>query len=526
MPFSQTMPYQTFFDYKKKLVLKYAKDKSIDKFALPWDKSDEKAGYRFLNHNNFLSALREDFNHLESIVKQQRNTENAAIIDEAKYLYVHFANLLLQNEKFYNKPDQIKRYQAEVLSMGGESISPKDASRFNELLNNFSDYIGLPYFSETVFTGLGLLHMYRISCTFSRLVWKQMLINNQTLDLPRGVFNILSFAVLGARGLYHSFLGFIHIFFPNNAEKGISAQERWEIERDKRYGPWVNDFLWSGANGVTNFAPIFHIPNPLAAAMLVGFLLFDIYWLKYQWEMAEKGYKAKKKQYEKELKDNRLPFASRERASMQLKNLELQRYTTNAKFAFCLAAALLIVSSFALTIVFASPIGFIIGYFGCVVSTAMYLTNGDFGNFMGARHKALIEQSPNTKAQAKVLQDKFITSILKNSFMPILIMGVFAVNWPGAILLGVLFIGYEYIAPSNLKDETLMPVIITGLCVFSWQTALLVTASYMLYKINNPKVETKGKLFFSPDKAINTHNQQREPNIGLQHLKAVEAFGN
>jgi len=489
--------YQRFSDYKKNLITRYEKNDPLDQFSLPWDNEKtglrDREGYAFLNRNEFLPALVEDFNQLEPILSLPEGGDNDELIALARYLYGHYANLLLSNETFYNKPDEIIRYQAIVTKMGG--LTPNQKSKFNQLMDELGESIGVPYFSNKLLSLLGLGNAYRLSIVFSRLSWKDAWllsralgildqfdninghhINIGILDAPTDLFNGASVGIFLAKFLVHLSLANIHTNFPTYAEEGLSKKERWDLEVEKRYVAWVNDGLWALVNLLTNYAWFFHIPGPLAGALLAIFLGFDIYWLIHVLGVAEKAYFAKEAEYNSESQNLEFSPTSIRLIALQLKNLKNQRYEIKAKLFFCVAAGFVLAASFSLTLIFATPLAFIIGYLGCVLGAAMYITHGKFGAYARAR----LENSKSETCQDA--WDSFVKSILKTTLIPILIVGAFTINWPGAILLTVLYFGYEFAAPESLKQNEVMPFVIASVCLVSWQAALLLTAFYIVYQ--------------------------------------------
>ncbi len=180
--------------------------------------------------------------------------------------------------------------------------------------------------------------------------------------------------------------------------------------------------------------------------------------------------------------DGQLSFAR-----LRLRDLECRRSDTRATYIFCVAAAILLVASFALFLAFmASPLAAPLCFFGCAFAVAMYINCGKVGAVARARHERNLSlDNPNTgksldeskffvtldvaegsKAEAikaeyqKARQKAYYAKIksLALGFTEVLLISavliaLYAINWPAALALTLTYIVVKSIDFKKAKSK-------------------------------------------------------------------------
>jgi hypothetical protein len=281
------------------------------------------------------------------------------------------------------------------------------------------------------------------------------------INATANVFNVLSVGVFVARFIINAGLLIKHTFFPTDEERALSAKARFYQELSLRHCQMLNDVVWGSINLLTNYSYFFHISAPVANGLTIGFLCFDAALLLYRHRLAEKEYLYKKAQYLGEKKNHEALMNGVSLSIEDMKNHqkhcnmldeqleELERHwkATSATFLFNVAAAVLLFCGFSASLLLgsvAAPICFLI----CTIAVAMYLSDGVYKKY---KEKSLLLQkqeldngdTSHALLELQSARNDFIISMLKNIIVPMLIVTVFAVCWEAALLLTVIYVGYE-----------------------------------------------------------------------------------
>jgi len=336
---------------------------------------------------------------------------------------------------------------------------------------------------DILIQSLGIINLYRVMIVFCRLSWKNFWLFGQAagwldymgnistfhidiaiMDAPTSIFNLLSVFLFMARFLIDSAMIVRHVFFPTDAERGISWQERFRIEWAKRYTRIVNDIAWMIFNALTNYAIYFHISVPVAGWLLAGFLFFDVGFLAYRLFHLEKDCDEKEQQLralqtgEGENSDQSLQTMM----TLQLDQLHYRRAALRGEFGFYIGAALLFAASYILVLSLSAPLALPVCFLGCVLAMAMYLSGESFGMVIRAQAEyqhVLGQDGSSVERQAeKALAVReawlhFAFTLTENIVIPVLIIGLFTINWPAAIALTVLYIAYKQIDFKKKADD-------------------------------------------------------------------------
>ncbi|AHE68473.1 hypothetical protein [Legionella oakridgensis] len=426
--------------------------------------------YEFLSKNQLL--IEQEFNQLFASLK--KNPKHR----EAFWLYCYYCSLMLQSYyQGYGKFDQAEKYHKlseEIAYFYEQGVFP-DAPTVQSWQNQFSKDLGelastLKHASK-IRSWVSFTNITRLQIVFSRLTLKQSLAIIQgssflekldeilgrhtdidgmlsTLDKPAAVLNVLSVGVFAARFVINIGLILKHTFVPSEAEKSLSLKERFAKELGKRHCDLLNDMVWATVNGLTNYAKYFNISAPVANWVTAGFLLFDVSLLVYRRWLAEQEYLLKKEQYLQEKAQHADDDKRCQLLDEQLAELEIHWQASNASYWFNISAAILLMTGFSAYLLLASPVAAPACFFACVLAVAMYLSADMYGKYH--EKSMLLQRAEQTGGDvslaAREMQEArsaFMVSMVKNTMMPLLIMATFAVSWPAAIVLTVLFIGYE-----------------------------------------------------------------------------------
>lgn len=429
----------------------------------------------------------------------ERNKDAREKLSQSYLLCLNHACLMTMHARGYgyNPNKEVKSYLDDIhfLCLSYKQIVPAEEIKTmsQKLLEDLSDFASTPEHLSKIKSWVGFANAHRLLLVFSRISWQQSItlarqldwfnqledmglyFNLERINYPNHLFNILSVGLFAIRFLMNAAMVIKHTFFPSKAEQGLTADQRFWQELEKRHWVMVNDLIWAIINGLSNFAPYLNIAAPTANWLLAGFLVFDVLWMGWRYYVEEQAYFAKKKQYDAEIieleeeiqqyldeinqNDLEPDKGQALRAQMQqlenqiytlneqLEQLEIHRYGTNWETLFNVAAALLLMVGFSASLIFMTPILIPICFLLCNMAIAMYLSADKFGAYMKADlvYKKDVEHErlcASTQATQEAW-DIFVMSMVKNTVMPVIIMGLFAVCWPAALTLTLVYIAYE-----------------------------------------------------------------------------------
>ncbi|MDA9271806.1 hypothetical protein N9Q05_00260 [bacterium] len=413
---------------------------------------------------NHLTAILDDLEKKPSCIMSQdtiakRDEERQQVRARCHY----FAQQLIVRARVYHGPHstEAQKYQKKINELMGEKPPSDDPTYMNTAM--LRDW-------------LGFLNVYRLHIVFSRLTWKQIWllgrafnwldksdklggvlpINIGMMDAPTAVFNVLSITFFASRFMVNFAMILKHTVAPEGEEENVPRAERFWREVKKRHWIMVNDLIWAIVNGLTNYAFYFNILSSTAGWILAAFLVFDLLWLVYRVYLEEQNYFSMKERYDHELSlitdESSIDWILLKKQLLQLSN---NRYETNSTLYFAMGAAFLIMASFAAALLITSPLALPICFFFCTVAVSMYMSSGKFGTYMKERMICNRDQT-DPKAQSEALSN-FVWTMVKSTLMPLIIIGLFTISWQAAIVMTVLYIGYELsngikAAPEEVKS--------------------------------------------------------------------------
>ncbi|GGI86969.1 hypothetical protein [Legionella impletisoli] len=423
----------------------------------------------------YLSDIEQDFNDLFNALQQ--NGENR----DKFWYYCYYCALILQfYYKAYGKKELTEKYKqlAEEISTRYEDqkfAKPTLASESylntlgKQLASDLSALAKTPLHSSKIKDMAALANITRMQIVFSRIFLQQTLIVLKEseligkligrrgaidgmlnmLDKPTGVFNVLSVGLFAIRFTMNVGTLLKHTFFPNTEEAKLPMAERFRKEFNKRHCEMLNDLVWGTVNGLTNYAHYFKISASAAGWTMAAFLVFDVALLMYRRRLAEEDYFNRRAQYIQELENYKDDPDHQAVIFEQMDLLDIRWQATNATFWFNITAAILLMGGFSAALMLASPVAVPVSFFVCCFAIAMYVSGDMYGKY---KEKALVYEYKEEKALAtkddiaavKNAWSDFIIHMAKSAIVPMVIMGVFAVSWPAALALAVLYIGYEF----------------------------------------------------------------------------------
>lgn len=468
-----------------------------------------KHDFRFLSNNRF--CMEQEFSQLYAALNYEGDER------EEYWLYCYYCCVMLERyySKYgYDKPEKAKEYRKlardisyrcdykkshkEKANQDGyfKTLGKKITTDVNSLLST-------PLHTSQIRDWLGFGNIYRLVFVFSRLaVRESLLLMNElrwfaileqwlgrkldidgmvsTINSPAPIFNALSLVFFASRLLLNLGVMLKHVFAPTEQEKLLSKTERFRIEVSRRHCVMLNDFVWLVINGLSNYAAVFHIPGPVAVGLTAGFLFFDVSLLIYRRYLAKKEYLLKKAQYisdqkfyDEEFNAGRISketyFNHCKLLEEQQKQLKISWDAMNSNLLCQVTAAVLLMTGFSAALIFATPVGVTVGFIICSIAAATYLSSDLYGayqekvKFLQQCQLENIQGEKLTAAEVQVskARNAFILAMVKNTIMPALIVTMFAINWPAAILLTVLYMAYEsgyFKLPKKEKKPELLPL--------------------------------------------------------------------
>jgi hypothetical protein len=235
--------------------------------------------------------------------------------------------------------------------------------------------------------------------------------------------------------------------------------ERFLQELYKRHCNFANDLLWATINFLTNFNQVVGISGPVAIYLTSIFLCFDIGMALYKCQLAKTEFLVKKAQYLEEIAQYSDPaqckgMTAEQRLAhitllnKQLMELELNWKTKQATFYFVAAAAALLAIGFTAATLLSPPLIAAGMFFVSLVGVAMYLSTDQYAAY---QNKSLrLEQAQLTGEHLAVAlkeyqaaRNAFAFAMAKNTVVPLVLITTYAICWPAALALTVLYLGYE-----------------------------------------------------------------------------------
>ena len=463
--------------------------------------------YQFTAPNKTL--IEEEFNQLFTSLKSNKKRSKEF------WLYCYYCSILLQSyHEDYGQKGKANEYKKirrqiwrHIKNKTPESTTKAEDGFFTWLGKKIAAEIGelatLPASMSQMRDKVGFFNLLRIYWFFCRSVLTntfQMLSLFQMFPPEADVDVILESLKTGADALRGLSVGFfavrfimnaltlmLHAFLPRKGEDELKDwKKRLSLEIYKRHPDFINDSMWLVVNGLTNnILPWMHsklniltIPSAYAGPIVAAFMFADFLVILWRRRLAQQEYLTKKAQYEQELKacleklqDEHLgakekTFYDQQRCLLedQIKELDINWQAKEATFLFNASAALLLTISFSGALFFTSFIMVTVCYLACMVAVAMYLSGGAYNDYKESQlhyQQALADGDGQAITLAykryQELRNEFIFTLAKNIIMPSLMITMFAVCWQAALVITVLYIGYELWRAYRKNQNKLAP---------------------------------------------------------------------
>lgn len=271
------------------------------------------------------------------------------------------------------------------------------------------------------------------------------------LNTPNDFLNILSVAFFGIRLVIDVIMLAKHTISDETPTLNqTDAWQRFCAELDKRSCNITNCIVWGGVNAATNYSSFFGIPVQFAMPIVAGVLIFDLSLALVLWRREDQSYqRALTGLTEKimPLEDKLNSLTTSEKEYLKVLNMELhvlkeKRIVSNEVFKFNSLAALLMVSSFSVSLLVAPPLAILACYIVCCFSLSLYSCaapgEGDYAKYLTASRNLAYAQSQNgqfTALELQALADKSNQAythlqavILERALVPLVLLALLAIN--------------------------------------------------------------------------------------------------
>jgi hypothetical protein len=132
----------------------------------------------------------------------------------------------------------------------------------------------------------------------------------------------------------------------------------------------------------------------------------------------------------------------------QLKSLEIEWNTKESAHYFFASGAVLLMLGFSASLVISSPALVVACFFTCTLGVAIYLSTDAYSQYK--EKQLLLDQAKTDEInhdivlqEYQIARRDFIVTMVKNAVIPSLLITMFAIYWPAAVVLTALYAGYE-----------------------------------------------------------------------------------
>lgn len=423
----------------------------------------KKQNYRFL-----IQKYREIEQDFQNLFQHTKDTK-----DDKTLLYnIYCSASLLQYYKQYNKPDKIETYR-NILDGLLKQMNSNNSETLKELVQQSTR----PKYSPGVMTSttsiqqvVGLANVMRMEILLGKFLVSssleighathlldglELLLNTRldvsALNQLNMLFNSLSVLVFFVRLSINTALACKHMFETDGDNSAVPFTELFQNEFQRRYWLATNDIVWGVVNGLCNFSSHFGISAVTSNTVMVVFMCFDIAWLLQKLYIDYSNFCTIGERYASEKKDG-LPADIMDK---QLQQLQHDWQVNLAKTQINLTAATLLASGYYAATTITTPLAIPVAFFVATVAISLYLSAEAYGQWVDAELNVKEASVPNEQLEAKVSEKSqlFLYSMLKHSIFPSLVLAVFSMSTPAALLLSVgLYCFDGYMTAENAKD--------------------------------------------------------------------------
>ncbi|HBI21705.1 MAG TPA: hypothetical protein DDY37_03825 [Legionella sp.] len=419
--------------------------------------------------NELKDATKDSLAQISSLTGHVRSIHTEDNQDK-HWLFCYYTSFMLKTYYETYNPSKASKYReacADIerrFQMHPVALPAKnEATLFEMVTDDYNEVVSTPFNAAKLRKLVGEMNVQRLSTRFSLLTLKQSLlladqwhwldnlqsmlglqVNIAILDAPLGIYNALSVVLMGTRLVLDLGMLFQHVFFPVGDENQLTPLERASVEIQQHFYHLANDTIWTIVNTLCNYGSYFHVAAPLATALMVGFTVFDIFWLSYLLIQVDADYASKRNEYVlfKSKQDEGSPAWLM--VEEQLKQLERSAEKDQMELKFYIVAACILECGFVSAFVLASPALMPACLLMCNFAIAMYLSGGKYGVY---REKSLVSiQEKNSEKSTQDMNEAWndlMGTMAKNTVMPFILFGALTLSVPAAVILTLAYIAHE-----------------------------------------------------------------------------------
>lgn len=272
-------------------------------------------------------------------------------------------------------------------------------------------------------------------------------INDDILNLPTDFYAIFGVLIYIIRLTINLYISLNYIFF---SQDDLSITARFYSECERAHWYIIGDIVSSTINLLTNFSTYFRLAAPIASYLVIALLAFTFLKLVYFY-MIEKQKYNKHEQYLRELNPT-IDTKHHRTVTLLQKQLDHQRTEMQWRLYLSIIASLFLLTSFVISVTCAPQITLPLFLYMSVIGGVMYLSAENFGQFMCARKEYQHGRSAEKRLVMIEKRNLFLSTMIKNLIVPMLLVGLFAIHWPTALALSLLYVVFTcYFAEKKPK---------------------------------------------------------------------------
>ena len=452
-----------FIDTKKQLITlaKETDNSDLRTHKTLWDKKNTED---YLNVEFALPLMQSEFSLRFAAIQLKERLKQKVSDNEYKTCLL-FAYELLKHAHSYVHTKNIKDYTKQIkdletrLGLGTETVSTGNKSVFDKkaFTEDWTEFFQTILHSSGIRAWIGLVNLERIALVCAKVaVTLTAPISSSTvavfkdssaLSATTDVFYGLSVGLYAVRIIEEALVSNKHVFYASEvARLATTRLQRFLKEIVKRHIQFLNDFVWLTVNFLTNYIQISKLSIPLANQLLVVFLLFDVLLVAYGFLFTtRRDHLLKKMQIEIERRD------VVETDELRAQNAQIENNwnikTQTAWFNIFAASVVLagFVAGLFTTTSYMLPVYFAI----CVLGIALYLSVENFENYLQKQQEYKDLCSVESASAIYLTKDcndvnaawnKFVMGLTEQTVVPLIIVTVFAINWPAGLALALLYL--------------------------------------------------------------------------------------
>lgn len=272
---------------------------------------------------------------------------------------------------------------------------------------------------------------------------------SDALNMPNDILNILSVAFFAGRFLIDVIMIAKHTIGANEDESSKTTRmDRFLSELDKRFWSLTNCTVWGTVNLLTNYYDKFGIPVEWAFPIVAGVLVFDV-------ALVFALHNREKSQYMKTMEDLEAQLSTlndkdpqRQILNKMIESTREQWLTKQGLYKYNSVGAMILLTSFSLSLVLTPPGAVLACYLMCCMGIAIYSSEQEYANYQSISRKLAYAQSSDEYSvleiqalkdeQSKAL-NQLVAILLERAFVPIAIFMVAGINPVAGLAVGIAY---------------------------------------------------------------------------------------